>query len=95
MDPLDKLIETGWEIASKAAYDYLVQHKLEATPEALTACLRSWVKIKLIEALKDAKEAFGSNMGQWAEATFRASMVLAGIEAAKEASIPPSVGGAV
>ena len=85
---MEILIDIGWEVASKAAFAYLVQHKLEATPEALPACLRSWVKIKLLEALKDTKAAFASNVGQWAEATFRASMVLAGIEAAKEAGFP-------
>jgi hypothetical protein len=70
------------------AREYLAKHKLTATPDALSACCRSWAKIKLGEALNDAKEAMACGMPQAAEMTFKASMVQAGIEAAKEAGCP-------
>jgi hypothetical protein len=70
--------------------EYLSRNNLKVvSPEALAECLHSWVKIKLPEALRDAKEALACNMGKVAEVTFASSMIQAGIEAAKEASIPP------
>ena len=79
------------EVAMRAAVEYLCEHKLTADPEALVECLRSWIKIKLPEALRDAKDALdcGPGMRMIAERTFNASMALAGIEAAKEACNPP------
>jgi hypothetical protein len=68
--------------------EYLTKHNLTADPETLAACCRSWAKIKLPEALRDAKEAMACGMTQVAEQTFKATMVQAGIEAAKEAGVP-------
>jgi hypothetical protein len=74
-------------IAYGAAYNYLVKNTLCAQSEqALAECVKSWVKAKIGEAIEDAKEAIDSGMEHWAFASFSASMVLAGIEAAKEAS---------
>ena len=77
--------------ALQGAQQYLSTNKLTADPVALSACVRSWVKIKLPEALRDAKEALACNMGKVAEMTFASSMIQAGIEAAKEASKPYGV----
>jgi len=79
------------EIATRGAWEYLRVHQLQADPEALAECLRSWCKIKLPLALKDAKDAIDAHMPQVAEATFAATMVQAGIEAAKEAGFPQAV----
>jgi len=87
-DFTDALARAAMEIAARGAAEYLRQHKLKADPDALLSTLRSWVKAKLPEALHDAKEALDANMGAAAEQTFKASMVLAGIEAAKEAGFP-------
>lgn len=78
-------------IAVKGATEYLEQHKLKANTAALAECLESWVKAKLPEALHDAKEAMSCGMDGIASMTFGASMIQAGIEAAKEASIPPEI----
>jgi hypothetical protein len=97
----DRLADVAVEIAARAAVAYLRQHNIDADPRALEATLKSWVKIKLPEALRDAKQALEAGMGQAAEATFKASMALAGIEAAKEAGFPrgmarnPRLAGAV
>ena len=84
----ERLTVVATRIAAESARRYLVAHKLIARPYALTACLASWVKLQLPIALKDAKEALDCGMGKAAEATFAASMILAGIEAAKEAGYP-------
>lgn len=83
-----ELINRCFTIAVRAAVEYLRVHNLTAQDAALTACLRSWLKIKLPEALRDAKEAFDCHMGQVAEATFALTIAQAGIEAAKEAGQP-------
>jgi len=83
-----ELAAVAVEIAARAAVVYLRQHNLDANPKALEATLKSWVKITLLEALRDAKQALEAGMGSAAEATFQASMALAGIEAAKEAGFP-------
>ena len=83
------LADVALQIVTLSAREYLSQHNLVASKEALTACVVSWTKIKLPEALRDAKEALASPLTErYAEATFKASMVLAGIEAAKEAGFP-------
>ena len=64
--------------------EYLRTHNLTADADALAAACRSWAKIKLPEALRDAKEAMDCGMSQVAEQTFKATMFQAGIEAAKE-----------
>lgn len=88
-DPaIQALAETVSDIAAHAAITYLKQQNLTATDEALAACLASWIRLKLPEAFADAKQAIDSGMEQYAEMTFRATMALAGIEAAKEAGVP-------
>lgn len=84
----DGLGKVAAEVAMGAAILYLKQHNLDADTGALAECLRTWCRIKLPEALRDAKEAIAAHMPQAAEATFRATMALAGIEAAKEAGFP-------
>ena len=76
------------DAAARSAVEYLKAHNLKADPDALLSCIRSWCKIKLPEALRDAKDALDAGMSQAAEQTFAATMALAGIEAAKEAGLP-------
>lgn len=85
---MKQLIDAACRIAAKGAMEYLRVNHLTADNDALAACLKSWVKAKWDEAMRDAKEALEANMGQVAESTFAASMLQAGIEAAKEASRP-------
>ncbi len=87
----DELIDRCIVIASRAAGEYLRVHKLQADPGALAACLRSWLKIKLPEALAAAKQALDCQMHQAAEMTFALTIAEAGIEAAKEAGLPAGV----
>lgn len=86
---LDGLAAAALGAAFKGAQDYLAKHKLFADQDALAACVRSWVAIKMQEALRDAREAIDANMHVIACHTFAATMVLAGIEAAREASVAP------
>ena len=82
---MDKLIRVAADTAMRAAADYLITKGLRYDLDALVARIRSWIKIKLPEALRDAQQALDANMPQIAAAAFLASMRLAGIEAAKEA----------
>lgn len=84
----DQFAQEAVTVAIRAAGEYLRAHNLKADNEALAACLRSWVKIKLPEALRDCKEAFDCGMTQIGIATFKASLAQAGIEAAKECGMP-------
>lgn len=84
----DSLGKVAAVLAAAGARAYLERNHIAADPVALSECLRSWVSAKLPEALNDAREALACHMDQAAEATFRASMINAGIEAAKEASQP-------
>lgn len=85
---IDQLANVASIIVAKGAQEYLRVHNLKANPESLAACCKSWLKIQLPIALRDAKEAIDCGMTQVAEATFKASLIQAGIEAAKEAGIP-------
>ncbi len=85
-----EVAQAGCRLAERGAVEYLNAHKLRADPSALAECLRSWCKIKFPEAMRDAKEAIDCGMGQVAQATFGATMLQAGIEAAKECSMPIS-----
>lgn len=87
-DTPEQLGTSAANTAARAAITYLNEHNLEVESGALAACLNSWIKIKLPEALHDAKEAIDAHMYAAAETTFRATMALAGIEAAKEAGFP-------
>lgn len=88
MATIDSLGRLAADAAMRAAVEYIHVHNLQADTAALLECIRSWCRIKLPEALKDAKEALECGMGQIAEATFLATMRQAGIEAAKEAGFP-------
>ena len=86
---MDRLTEAAITIAARSASVYLERHNLKAeSPESLAESLWAMVKIRLPEALRDAKEALDCHMDKAAEATFAATMAEAGIEAAKEAGIP-------
>lgn len=77
------------EIAMASAAQYVRANNLKVIDyEAATNCLRTYCKTWIIQALKDAKEAIDCGMTQVAEATFRATMAKAGIEAAKEFAWP-------
>ena len=80
--------ELAQQCAVIGATRYLQANGLKADPSALADCLMSWIKAKLPEALHDAREAYEANMAQVGETTFRATMMQAGIEAAKEAGFP-------
>ena len=71
-----------------AAAEYCHAHNLKADPGALAECCRAHARLRLPEALADAKEAVDCGMKQVAVATFVATMRLAGIEAAKECCLP-------
>jgi len=88
---METLASVAVSTALKSAIRYMDVHNLDAVPEALSACIRSWVKIKLPEALRDAKQALDANMGNAAKQTFLLSMAQAGIEAAKEATHPRQI----
>jgi len=85
----DSIGTVGVQTAMRAGVAYLAQHGLDADGAALAECLRSHVQPALPAALRDAIEALDARMGgEVASLTFQASMALAGIEAAKEASLP-------
>ena len=87
---IETLGERTFEIATQAAMQYLETHNLSADPDALAPCLASWVRAKLPEAMRGAKEALDAGLTEYAELTYEATIVLAGIEAAKEAGFPVS-----
>jgi len=82
--------EVATAAALGGAMEYLKAHRLTAIPSDLRECLAAHVKAAVPKALADAKEAFAAGMPEVAEQTFAATMVLAGIEAAKEAGYPPA-----
>ncbi len=82
------LVNIGIQIVTSGAREYMTKHNLKANQDALAACCKSWLKIQLPIALRDAKEALDCGMTHVAEATFKASLFQAGIEAAKEAGLP-------
>lgn len=75
-------------IAVRAANQYLASHGLQANPASLSACISSWLLIKLPEAIADAKEAYACGMEEIGKQTFALTIAQAGIEAAKEAGMP-------
>ena len=82
---LDRFASASANHAMTAAAEYIRQHGLAVSDyEAACVVLRREVKAVLNEALDYAKAAMEAGMGAMAEATFIASMRLAGIAAAKE-----------
>ena len=86
----EALSEQTLHIAAQAAMRYLETHGLTADPDALASCLAAWVRAKLPEALQDAKEALDAGLTEYVKLTYEATIVLAGIEAAKEAGFAAS-----
>jgi hypothetical protein len=95
-DNVNWLASAALGSAYRGARAYLQRNVLGVVSEdALCACVKSHVKAALEGAWNDAKAALDAGMTEIAVETFAASMVLAGIEAAKEASIFRPVGKAV
>lgn len=81
----DQLVRIAADTALRAAADYVRLNKIEVKDYDLaTQVLRAEVKLAMDEALDDAAQATKCGMGQVAVATFRASMMAAGIRAAKQ-----------
>lgn len=86
------LADAALGIAFVGAREYLRRHGLHAEPDALAECVKSWARIKLPEALADAREAFAIGMVDAGVLTFKSTMIIAGIEAAKEAATAKAEG---
>lgn len=75
-------------MAVRGSQEYLRAHNLSADSSALATAIQKWVKASFDTALDDAKQALDCGMGAVAEQTFAASMMQAGITAAKEVTEP-------
>jgi hypothetical protein len=85
-ETINSLGQMAGDIAARAAIKYLEIHG-KLTPDVadrLAEPLSRHARQALPEALADAKEALNCGMVDVAKETFAASMVLAGINAAKE-----------
>lgn len=82
---MQELGEASLRMVYGAAKLYLTTQHLTADPERLAVCCKAQLKVALPEALADAREALVCHNPQLAETTFKASLVIAGIEAAKAA----------
>ncbi len=83
---IERLGTVAAEVAMKAAVAYVHSEQVVVTEAIITdllEALRVTVKEAVGPALDDAREAFEAGMPQVAEATFVASMRIAGIKAAK------------
>lgn len=78
------LAERVLSIAGAAAGQYLGRHGLTYDETALRAALTDEVKAAMPQAVADARQALACGMQEWADRTFAASFVLAGIAAAKK-----------
>lgn len=87
-DSIDTFARAAADIAMRAAIEYAREHDLEVVAlqhaESLCAAIRRHVQAAVGPALADARLALEAGMGWAAEQTFRASIALAGVEAAKE-----------
>ena len=82
---MDELVRIAADTAMRAAADYCRLNSVKVMDfEAATQILRAEVKVAMNEALDDAKKAVSAHMSQVAVQTFRASMMQAGIRAAKQ-----------
>lgn len=88
-DTTGALARAAIQIAFRGAGEYCRAHNLSVDPAALRESIKKWVGRSIDSALDDAKQALDCNMGAVAEQTFAASMMQAGIEAAKEVSGDP------
>jgi len=84
----NNLAETAANIAIHAAVEWLKVRDMSADPESLITYLHVNSKDRIKKALDDAKEAFDCGMHDVGISTFRAEMVLMGIDAAKYSSKP-------
>ena len=82
----EKVVAAAKSIACWGARTYLEANDKTADTDTLARAIIVKLKTAMPEALRDAKEAFAANMGDAAVETFRVSIVLAGVEAAKECS---------
>jgi hypothetical protein len=82
------LLDYAFPVALLAAREYLAVHALQAHPQTLANSLKASIEAAFPAAIQDAKQAFDAGMGEIAIQTFKASMALAGIDAAKEAGFP-------
>lgn len=86
------LADAAVMIAARGAAEYIRKHWHGLPPQSdLLPLLKEEVKAAIPQALDDAKQALEAHMTEAAEQTFAASMVIAGIAAAKAyiASQPP------
>lgn len=82
------LVDAAVTIGTRAAAEWFRSHPEARRDDAAFAeCLRANLKIRLPEALRDAKEAMDAGMSKIAETTFAATIALAGIDAAKESAV--------
>lgn len=88
-DSVSALADAALTIAIRCSQEYMQRNRLTADPAALRECLAANVKLRLPEAIRDAREAFACHMQQVGVATFSATLTLAGIDAAKECALPP------
>jgi hypothetical protein len=84
----NNIAEVALGIVCIGAGEYLKTHNLRADADTLAVVCKQWAAIQLPVALKDAKDALDCGMTAIAEQTFKATMLQAGIEAAKEAGMP-------
>ena len=84
----NELADVAVRVAIRGAKEYLTSHGLTADTASLALSLKAMVKMRFPEAVRDASAAFDAGMIKAGEATFIASMVLAGIDAAKESANP-------
>lgn len=82
---MDELIRIASDTAMRAAADWVRLNGVKVTDyEQATQALRSEIKLAMNDALDEAKKASECGMHQIAVCTFRASMMAAGIRAAKQ-----------
>jgi hypothetical protein len=85
---IDNLPQLAIVVAIRGATEWLQANNLVADDASLVECVKSWCRIKFPAAVMDARQAYEAGQPDAAILTFDASMVQAGIEAAKEASWP-------
>ncbi len=85
---IDNLPQLAIVVAYRGATEWLEANRHEADEASLIECVKSWCRIKFPVAVKDARQAYEAGHLDAAILTFDASMVQAGIEAAKEAGWP-------
>jgi hypothetical protein len=81
---MTQLGEAAVKAAIHGAKSYLLANNLDADNDALAEAILRHVDAKMDDAMADVKAALDCHMYQVAEATFRATMIQAGIDAAKE-----------